>query len=209
MGFAKFVASVGMVAAMGFPQAALIDRGGGMVFDNALNVTWLQDANYAKTSGYDADGLLTWSSASVWVTGLTYGGYTDWRLPTSNASCNSFGGEVTAKNCMTSELGSLFYISLGNFDATQPGGGLQNVGLFVNLFGGHGYWTSTGFDSYGYYFHMASGYQAYSSKENLHYALAVRDGDVSTAVPAPATIILMLTGIGLLGLTKRRLRKEV
>ena len=29
-------------------------------YDTALNITWLADANYAKTSGYDADGLMNW-----------------------------------------------------------------------------------------------------------------------------------------------------
>jgi hypothetical protein len=39
--------------------AALWDRGGGLIYDDVLNITWLQDANYAKTSGYDADGRMT------------------------------------------------------------------------------------------------------------------------------------------------------
>ena len=40
----------------GAAQAALHDRGGGLIYDDVLNVTWLQDASYARTSGYDADG---------------------------------------------------------------------------------------------------------------------------------------------------------
>ena len=31
--------------------AALHDRGSGLIYDDVLNITWLQDANYAKTSG--------------------------------------------------------------------------------------------------------------------------------------------------------------
>ena len=39
-------------------HASLIDRGNGLLYDNVLNVTWLQDANYAHTSGYaGADSL--------------------------------------------------------------------------------------------------------------------------------------------------------
>ncbi len=55
-------------------QAALIDRGHGLIYDDVLDVTWLQDANYAKTSGHDADGLVNWSAANSWAAGLSYDG---------------------------------------------------------------------------------------------------------------------------------------
>ena len=32
-------------------QAQLFNRGGGLIYDSVQNVTWLADANYAKTSG--------------------------------------------------------------------------------------------------------------------------------------------------------------
>lgn len=69
-------------------QAALIDRGGGLIYDDVLNITWLQDANYAKTSGYDASGKMNWQDAVAWAANLTYYDsvrgvtYDDWRLPT-------------------------------------------------------------------------------------------------------------------------------
>ena len=61
-------------------QAALVDRGGGMIYDTDLSITWLQDANLAKTSGYDADGRMSWVAANQWAANLIYGGYADWRL---------------------------------------------------------------------------------------------------------------------------------
>lgn len=73
--------------ASGAAQAALHDRGGGLVYDDALDVTWLADANYAKTSGYDADGRMTYQGALNWATNLSYYDsvrgvtYNDWRLP--------------------------------------------------------------------------------------------------------------------------------
>jgi hypothetical protein len=39
-------------------SATLWDRGGGLIYDDFLKITWLQDANYAKTSGYDSDGIM-------------------------------------------------------------------------------------------------------------------------------------------------------
>ena len=72
----------------GTAQAALYDRGGGLIYDDVLNITWLQDANYAQTSGYDTDGKMTWGAAVAWADGLSYYDsvrditYDDWRLPT-------------------------------------------------------------------------------------------------------------------------------
>ena len=58
-------------------QATLIDRGDGLIYDDVLDITWLQDANYAQTSGYDADGLMGWNAANIWAGALSYGGYDD------------------------------------------------------------------------------------------------------------------------------------
>ena len=45
-------------------QAALVSvLGGRAYYDNVANLTWLADANAAKTSGYDADGRMTWADA--------------------------------------------------------------------------------------------------------------------------------------------------
>lgn len=124
----------------GTAQAALHDRGGGMIYDDALNVTWLQDANYAKTSGYDADGLMTWHEATAWAEQLNINGYNDWRLPTTlqpDASCsNQAGGDSFGYNCTGSELGHLFYVELGGYVEVEGGittSYISNYGPFSNL----------------------------------------------------------------------------
>ena len=54
-------------------QAALVGRladGAGRyqaVYDTDLNITWLADANYAATSGFDADGLMKWTNVQDWI----------------------------------------------------------------------------------------------------------------------------------------------
>ena len=80
-----------LLACIAMPtNAALFDRGGGLIYDDVLNITWLQDANYAKTSGYDADGKMTWDNAKNWAANLKYYdsvrdvNFNDWRLPTVN-----------------------------------------------------------------------------------------------------------------------------
>jgi hypothetical protein len=60
-------------------KAELIDRGGGLIYDTDLDITWLQDANYANSP----NGM-SWTEAMTWVQQLRYGGYDDWRLPAIN-----------------------------------------------------------------------------------------------------------------------------
>jgi len=48
-------------------NAALLERLGGLAYyDTEADLTWLADANYAQTSGYDADGLMTWQQSMDW-----------------------------------------------------------------------------------------------------------------------------------------------
>ena len=59
-------------------------------YDSVLGITWLADANYALTSGFDdgdpntKDGNLAWATANSWAAGLDLFGYTGWRLPDAN-----------------------------------------------------------------------------------------------------------------------------
>src|SRR3954470_16202493 len=61
----------------------LIDRGRGLLYDVERDLTWLQDTNYAKTSGHSPDGQMTWNNAKAWVARLSYRGFSGWRLPTA------------------------------------------------------------------------------------------------------------------------------
>ena len=47
------------------PPPLLIDRGFGLIYDTERNITWLQDANYAKTVRRSRDGQLTWRRDGV------------------------------------------------------------------------------------------------------------------------------------------------
>jgi len=60
-------------------------------YDTVLDITWLADANYALTSGYDdgdpnssGDDYMVWAEANNWAGGLNLFGYQDWRLPDAN-----------------------------------------------------------------------------------------------------------------------------
>jgi hypothetical protein len=98
---------------VGDASATLIDRGVGLIYDDQLNITWLQNANYAaselsdarraniiadvgsvaghalvdsdfKKSGSAYNGNMTWWGAMAWAQDLEFGGFSDWRLPTFN-----------------------------------------------------------------------------------------------------------------------------
>ena len=153
------LATAGMLAS-GVAQAALFDRGGGLIYDDVLNVTWLQDANYAKTqytnsSGSlgDSDGRMNWIAANTWAANLSFHDvvrnvdYTDWRLANNSpvganwnynnspAGTTDYGYNITSPN---SELSYMYHVNLGLKSAYSPAGGYQpDFGVFGNgKFGG-------------------------------------------------------------------------
>lgn len=195
---------------LGNTHAALIDRGGGLIYDDVLNITWLQDANYAKTSGYDADGRMTWDDAMTWAANLSFGGYDDWRLPnmidTGTPGCNyansgtdcGFNVQTYSTGTTYSELAYMYYVNLGltglfnpdDTDRTDYGifgngteFGQSDIDLIDNL-QSSSYWTGLEFapqTELAWVFATMHGLQAGQHKVNSEYAWAVRPGDVAAA----------------------------
>jgi hypothetical protein len=109
-----------------------IDRGRGLLYDVERDLTWLQDTNYAKTTGHAPDGQMTWDKAMAWVARLNYKGVTGWRLPTARNPDGS--GPCIGDNCRESELGHLVFTA---FQRPAPGTKLVNWEPFSI------YWSST------------------------------------------------------------------
>lgn len=182
----------GALLAAGTAQAALQDRdldGDTLVdafYDTDLDITWLRDA--------DVNGLMNWNTAVAWADGFSFAGYDDWRLPTTGVACAGF-------NCSSSEMGHLWYVELGN----PAGGPMSNSGSFQGLQAAQ-YWSGTEWavvPGYAWNFAMSTGNQGVSGKAAPMYAIAVRPGDVP-AIPEPRTYALMLAGVGLLFVARRR-----
>lgn len=185
----------------GAAQAALFDRGGGMIYDDDRNITWLADWNYAKTSGFDEDGGMDQPTALLWAAGLEYGGYTDWRLPTALNPDGS--GPCFRWNCTGSELGHFVYTVLGVTENNSIlTGDPAKLALFKNM--QNTYWSSTEF----WHMDMGSVYQNSVNPNFALFAVAVLDGDV-TAIPESSTLLMMLVGsVAFTAAAHRRQRQQ-
>jgi len=168
---------------------------------------WLADWNYAKTSGFDADGLMNWSTADAWANNLVYGGFSDWRQPTA---LNANGtGPCFGFNCTGSEMGHMFYNNWGATagNAFSTGSNAANLALFTNV-QSNMYWSGTEpapFPGSAWDFFANGGSQNFAGKLSELYAVAVRPGDVA-AIPEPQTYALLLAGLGAVVVAVRRRR---
>ena len=200
----KIAISVSLISLgiLGTADAALVSRLGGLAYyDTEADLTWLADANYAQTSGYDADGLMTWQAANDWAAQLTVGGVSGWRLGNTlqpDASCDTQTGSASlGYSCTGSEMGNLFYSVLGGSN------------LFINVQSSSEYWSATEYapnNNLAWIFNMGtgSGYQTINTKSAGQFAWAVKSGDVS-AVPVPAAAWLFGSGlIALVGAGRRK-----
>lgn len=189
----------------GAAQAALHDRGGGLIYDDVLNITWLQDANYAQTSGYVADGLMNWGPAMDWAANLTYGGHSNWRLPLA-LNADGSGPCGPDYNCSGSEMGHLFYVT-GGLTAGQRISASAALNQYFNNMQDHWiYWfgTEQG-ENNAWVFHTIHGYQNEPVKWSSAYAWAVHPGDIAP-IPEPETYALLLLGLVLVSVAASRRR---
>lgn len=208
--------------------AALIDRGGGLIYDDVQNITWLQNSNFGAGSAYDngvstSDGLMSWGNAVLWASNLNYYDsvrdvvWSDWRLPATpqpDATCGSQRNGVPPQgygyNCTGSEMGYLNNVYGIKPNAPGPFTNLPTAPGLSNYWSATEYAPSSSLYAWEYYFYdggpnsLAGGQQGWEGKVVGNFAWAVRGGDVAV-VPAPATLPLLATGlcIGLARLRKR------
>ena len=150
-------------------QATLIDEGGGLVYDTVLDVTWLADANVARTAGASTSGLLNYDDAQAFAGSFVYhdsvhgADVGSWQLPsvspmngsTWNFAYSSVGLADKSQNqtSPTHQLAHLFNVDFGLLNYTAPDGSAPqpnfgsftnaaNLSLFTNVQSGT-YWSGT------------------------------------------------------------------
>jgi len=209
-------------------QATLFDRGSGLIYDSALDITWLADANLAASQGADAnnDGLLRQQEALDWAANLVIFdsvrgiNLSNWRLPTA-----SF---VDANTHNAGELESLFYELSGIWDqnlfSINPVD--PDLALFSNIQTGWYWGEGTSIGNHRDMFSFDEGKTPHDNQGNINcaqcheshnapfpsllnrldfYAWAVQDGDVGAiSIPEPATLILMALGVAGLGFQQKK-----
>jgi hypothetical protein len=182
--------TVWIVVTAGVASADLQPRlGGAAVYDTDSNITWLTNGSLAAsnafgTPGIAANGMMSWNTAQNWIASMNltkYLGFSTWRLPVTDASCNgSFG-------CTGSEMGSLFYLDLGGQGSMSiTAAHNSNYSLFSNLQGGT-YWSGISDPAHGeaWTFSFGTGAQVQNFVNLAFLAWPVLTGDVGASSVLP------------------------
>ena len=201
----------------GSAHAGLIiyNYGPGFVYDAAYDITWLMNANYVETTGYDdllygsdTGGKLTWYDAVDWVSNLSIYDtqnnmvFDNFRLPTFDGNYGFHSDGIG------SEFAHLYYTELGNIlDYVE---GMENQGPFFNIAEGT-YWSGVTYSENTDYvgiFTINWGNHTYNEKLDKTYVWPVMDGDIVgdaffRYIPAPSAAVLVGLGAVLVGWLRR------
>ena len=229
-------------------------------YDPALGITWLKNTNLASTEKFsvpniDADGRMDFPTAQMWINtmnSVSYLGQVGWRMPTltpvaggnvynnsyTNNATSDVGNAVTgvgwvdAAGLPASEMGHLFYVTLGNIGRYTPnaeGSPITQIeqqgweqleeGPFqiANMENVVTHWAgldnvSTVFDApTGWYFIFPFGSQSVGLNTLSRSVWPVHDGDIGTSMSSDSnesgggvpSIWLLI--IGVFGLYYRRI----
>jgi hypothetical protein len=189
--------------------AELIDNGNGLIYDSVLDITWAQPGTT----------LGTWDAANTWVSVLTLGGVSGWRLPYISVAVGSgpFTGpsvdcsSSTEFACRDNELGYMFYQNLsGTYGSSILTSGDPDLTLFPTLQSSY-HWSGTEFNAgIVWRFPFNFGLQSFGSTANNYSSWAVHSGNVGSAQLLADLVLVNRIAMGLITPTaNQRLRVDV
>lgn len=206
--------------------AALVQRlGGQAVYDTELDITWVANANLARTETFGLpvgsslgthpadslgmDGVITvygdmnWAGMLHWFDAMNdanYLGFNDWRLPTTlvpDASCS--GSDSTGFNCSGSEMGHLYYEEFGALaNGNALSGDKVKLAMFTELqtyIGAYMSGTAAVNDAWIRSFNLFAGGQANFLSKELVNLTWAVRSGDVAVVPAPAALWLFSSGL--------------
>jgi hypothetical protein len=113
----KYIAGIVLYIYTGALQAALINLENGIIYDDVLDISWLQDTKSAETLDSNVSASMSWNDANNFAENYVLNSYDNWRLPTLTLlqSCYNYDGSCdSGYNNVNGELSHLFYSSLSN-----------------------------------------------------------------------------------------------
>jgi len=145
---------VGVFLFSGVASATLVNYGNGLIYDEVLGITWLQNANLAASetfgvSGIEANGRMNWHTATDWIAAMNaenYLGFSDWRLPESGPvngvdydynysvdGSTDYAYNISAPgsaypNSTSNEMNYMWYVNLGNIGVYNVAGEYKPTG---------------------------------------------------------------------------------
>jgi len=141
------------------------------------NAYYDTELNLLWTTDANINGTDDWSSQMAWASDLTINGVSNWRLPTQDEAVNFFDEGIS----------------------------VSSPGPFINI-QTDSYWTSTEsnfFPDFALNFDLVGFSSQLTPKDTALFAWAVHSGDVSP-IPEPSTYAMLLAGLSLLGLARRK-----
>ena len=184
-------------------NAALVDNGGGLIYDTVLDITWAQPSIERN-----------WEDANDWAASLPLVNGSLWRLPYISvaAGAGPFTGSpvdcssASEAACRDNELGYMFYQNLSGTSG-QPilDSGDPDLALFPSLQSDN-YWSGT--ESFSgnsaWSFNFNGGSQGNAGQASTFNTWAVHEGNVGV-IPVPAAVWLFCSGLlGLIGIARRK-----
>jgi hypothetical protein len=169
----RIVCRLLLMLACSSANAALHDRGGGFVYDDVLNITWIKNTTLSGQNSWA--NQVAWADSLVLYDTVRNTTWSDWRLVKMDVNgdgiVDSCSGTELA--CRDNEYGHLaFFQAISEF----------TPGPFTGIISNNLYWSVTAAPpSNNAYAFAFIGIAGTYDKANLAYAMAVRDGDVGPA----------------------------